>query len=180
MSRYIRLRREGGLYFFTLVTHGRRPFLTSDLARACLREAWQTMRSRKSFDVVAVCILPDHLHCLWQLPENDNDFSGRWRKIKGDFTRLYLEKGGMEGPRTSSQIQKGERSVLQRRFYEHCIRDEEDLRRHFDYIHYNPVKHGLVRSVAEWPWSSFHRYVRQDWYDADWGLSPEMPDLDLD
>ena len=180
MSRYIRLRHEGGLYFFTFVTHNRRPFLTTDLARSCLRNAWQTTRSLYPFDLVALCLLPDHLHCIWQLPEKDDAFPKRWQKLKSLFTHTYLKAGGQEGQRTARQSRNGERAVFQSRYYEHCIRDHDDFRHHFDYTHYNPVKHGLASSAAAWPWSTFHRYVNMGWYDADWGLSPDAPDLDLE
>ena len=180
MSKYIRLRREGGLYFFTLVSHGRRPFLTSALARVHLGKALREIQKQFPFDIVAICLLPDHLHCIWRLPEKDDDFPTRWKKIKRDFARSYLRAGGVEGRRTASQVRKGERAVMQRRYYEHCLRDMEDLRTHFDYIHYNPVKHGLAERAFDWPWSSFHRYVRMGWYETDWGLSPDAPDLDLE
>ena len=180
MSRYIRLMQEGGMYFFTLVTHGRRPFLTTALSRRCLRDALEKVRTQHPFGLVAICVLPDHMHCIWQLPEKDDAFPERWRKLKSTFTQTYLKGGGQEGRRTARHKRKGERAVFQQRYYEHCIRDSEDLRNHFDYIHYNPVKHGLTESAFAWPWSSFHRYVHLGWYDADWGLAPDAPDLDLE
>jgi putative transposase len=180
MARYIRLRRAGGIYFFTVVTHNRRPFLVTEHARSCLRQAWEQTQRQCPFDVIAVCVLPDHLHCIWELPEGDDDFPKRWQELKSMFTRTYLRTGGEEGKRTALQQRKGERAVFQPRYYEHCIRDDEDLRRHFDYTHYNPVKHGFAKSAAAWPWSTFHRYARMGWYDADWGLSPDTPDMDLE
>ena len=179
MSRYIRLRREGGLYFFTLVTYKRQPFMTSELSRECLRAAWKETQSLYPFDILAVCLLPDHLHCIWQLPEKDDAYPKRWQKLKSLFSHAYLKSGGQEGQRTARQQKKGERAVFQSRYYEHSIREQDDLKNHFDYIHYNPVKHGLVQSVSAWPWSTFHKYAKMGWYDVDWGLSPDTPDLDL-
>jgi len=115
-----------------------------------------------------VVLLPDHLHCLWTLPDGDADFSTRWRKIKESFTRAFLTAGGQETVPSAGQKRKGLRGVWQQRFGEHTIRDEEDFRRHADYIHFNPVKHELARCVHEWPHSSFRRWVRLGFYDEDW------------
>ena len=167
MTNYRRANFEGGYYFFTLVTYKRRRFLTSDLARRCLRAAWQQAQLRDHFDVVALCLLPDHLHCVWKLPEGDCDFSLRWSRIKAGFTMRYCHAGGTEYVQSHSRDRKRERGVWQRRFWEHQIRDEEDLRRHVDYIHYNPVKHGLVGLISDWPWSTYHRYVREGFYRTD-------------
>ncbi len=175
MTQYRRLYVPGGTYFFTLVTHDRRPILTSESSRSFLRRAWCEEKQRRPFDTVAICLLPDHLHCLIALPEHDANFSVRLQKIKSKFTRLYLKHGGEEAPVTLSKIKKKERGVWQRRFWEHCIRDDEDFGHHVDYIHYNPVKHGLVTKPALWPHSSFFRYVRMGWYDADWGETDAQP-----
>ena len=164
MTNYRRANLEGGYYFFTVVTYRRRRFLTDELARTCLRTAWEETRRRSHFDVVASCLLPDHLHCVWKLPEGDRDFSLRWSRIKAGFTRRYLPAGGAECSRSPSRDRKRERGVWQRRFWEHQMRDEEDLQRHIDYIHYNPVKHGLVERVEDWAWSTYHRYVREGIY----------------
>lgn len=164
MTDYRRSRFCGGYYFFTVVTYNRVRFLTDDLARTCLRRAWQHVRGTRPFEVTALCLLPNHLHCLWRLPEDDNDFSTRWLLIKKDFTRRYLEAGGKESPQSQSRQKKRERGLWQRRFWEHQIRDKHDLARHIDYIHYNPVKHGLVTVVDDWPWSTYHRFVRNGFY----------------
>jgi putative transposase len=100
------------------------------------------------------------------LPSNDADFTGRWRRIKSLFTRRAIAAGT-----TAARNEKGEYSLWQRRFWEHTIRDEEDLARHVDYIHFNPVKHGLVARVCDWPYSSFHRYVRRGLLPEDWAGS---------
>jgi len=161
MTNYRRAKFEGGYYFFTIITYDRRCFLTDENSRSCLRKAIDETRDKNNFDVIAFCLLPNHLHCVWKLPEGDNNYSLRWSKIKSRFTRLYLQSGGIEIIQSSSRIKKRERGIWQRRFWEHQIRDEKDLQRHVDYIHYNPLKHDLVERVEDWPWSTFHRYVQE-------------------
>ncbi len=159
MSEYHRAYQPGGRYFFTVVTHGRQPVLTETPVLARLKEAFQRVKGSQPFDIEAIVVLPDHLHCLWRLPEGDGDFSSRWRLIK-----RHVSAGVPVGVN-----ERGEKAVWQRRYWEHLIRDEEDWRRHMDYIHYNPVKHGYVTSPAEWPHSSFRRCVERGWYATDWG-----------
>ena len=171
MSQYRRWRVEGGTFFFTVVTHLRRPLLTSDIGRASLREAFRQVRQRRPFQVVAIVVLPDHLHTIWELPRHDADYSTRWRQIKSFVTRALAEDLDGAEDRSASRRRRGERGIWQRRFYEHMCRDEEDLKRLADYIHINPVRHRLVARVQDWPWSSFHRYVRLGEYPADWGGS---------
>jgi putative transposase len=127
------------------------------------------VQNNHPFQIDAVCLLPEHIHCIWTLPEGDVDYSMRWKEIKRTFTQAYLDQIGPGGPRNASRQKQGEAAVWQRRFWEHTLRDEEDFNRHVDYIHYNPVKHGLVNRVADWPWSSFHRYVEMGYYERDWG-----------
>ena len=169
MSKYRRARIPGASYFFTVATFDRRPLLVDDLARRCLRAAWTEVRRRYPFRTEAVCLLPDHLHCIWTLPQGDDDFSGRWRMLKGLFSKCYLTEGGSDGQRNRSRMRTGEAALWQRRFWEHAIADEVDMQRHMDYIHFNPVKHGYVAQPAQWPWSSLHRYVHKGWYDKHWG-----------
>jgi putative transposase len=107
----------------------------------------------------------DHLHALWSLPEDDPDFASRWSYFKAYFLRALPASQS----RAQSKIAKREKGIWQRRYWEHVIRDEDDLQRHIDYIHYNPVKHGLVSRVSDWPHSSFHRYVEQGLLPVDWG-----------
>ena len=166
MPNYRRWRQPGGVYFFTVVTYERRPILVWPIFRAALRQAWEATRADRPFDTLAVTLLPDHLHCLWRLPDGDDEYSVRWRMIK---TRVTQTVGAREVPVASSRERRNEGSVWQRRFWEHVIRDEADLKRHADYIHYNPVKHGHVARSADWPYSSFQRYVRLGEYDVDWG-----------
>lgn len=171
MPEYRRSRVDGGTYFFTVLTYKRLPILTTGAARSLLRQAWLDVRERFPFILDAICLLPDHLHCIWTLPEDDADYSIRWKEIKRLFTKGYLNQVGPGEERNPSRLSRGEAAIWQRRFWEHTIRDETDLNRHLDYIHYNPVKHGLVQSVSAWPWSSFHRYVRSGYYDNSWGAA---------
>lgn len=163
-------RSHGGLiYFFTVVTHDRRPILTSDLGHRALKDAIKTVQDNRPFDIVAMVTLPDHLHAVWQLPENDADYSIRWSWLKSEFTRDWLSGGGAEGKMTSSRRSKRERAVWQRRFWEHQCKDDGALKRCVDYVHVNPLKHRLVKRVADWPWSTFHRFVKNREYELDWG-----------
>ena len=164
MSHYRRADSPGGCYFFTVVTYDRHRIFAEDVARACLRHAWRTVQDRKPFEIVALCLLPEHLHCIWKLPPEDADFSGRWAAIKAIFTREYLRSGGTYGNRNPSHRRSNEAAIWQRRFWEHQIRDELDLSRHINYIHFNPVKHALVADPADWPWSTYHRYLREGYY----------------
>ncbi len=164
MSRYRRLRIEGGVFSFTVVLADRTSdLLVRDIDR--LRQVYRLVQRRRPFETVAICILPDHLHAIWSLPEGDSDFSLRWKVIKAGFSRGTSTSGA----RTQSKIAKREKGVWQRRFWEHAIRDDHDLQSHVDYIHFNPVKHGLVPRVADWPHSSFHRYVKRGELPPDWG-----------
>jgi putative transposase len=104
----------------------------------------------------------------------------RWGQIKESFTRGFLAAGGRGGPRNPSRRRHREQAVWQRRYHEHTCSDEDDLERHVNYLHWNPVKHGLVTRVADDPWSSFHRFVRGGTYDPNWGSDGDpCPDLDV-
>lgn len=164
MTNYRRADFPGGYYFFTVVTYDRRALFNEPLPRECLHAAWARTREQMPFEDVALCLLPNHLHCVWKLQEGDADFSLRWARIKAGFTHRYLEAGGMESKQGASRRRKRERGIWQRRFWEHQIRDERDLQGHVDYTHYNPVKHGLVERVEDWPWSSYHRYAAETSY----------------
>jgi putative transposase len=162
MSRYRRLKIEGGTFFFTLALAERgSDLLVRHIER--LRSAYAAVEKRYPFETVAICILPDHIHALWQLPDGDADYASRWSLLKSGFSR-----GFPPAKRSISKIRKREKGVWQRRYWEHAIRNEIDFERHVDYIHYNPVKHGLVTRVADWPFSSFHRYVAQGILPGDW------------
>lgn len=144
MPEYRRNRIEGGTYFFTVVTYQRRPILTNSSAREILHYAWLDTKQRFPFETLAICLLPDHLHCIWKMPEGDANYSTRWKEIKGLFTKRYLQEIGPGEERNASRIKRNEAAIWQRRFWEHTIEDEDDLETHVDYIHYNPIKHGFV------------------------------------
>jgi len=165
--------KDGITYFFTVVTYNRLPIFKSEKARELLHAAWQEVQSRHLFTTDSICLLPEHIHCIWTLPEDDRDYSMRWKEIKRLFSQRYLLQIGPGEERNLSRIKRREVAIWQRRFWEHMIRDQEDLNRHIDYIHYNPVKHGYVKQVSDWPWSSFHRYVKQGYYPNDWGQADE-------
>ena len=164
MTDYRRYFVPGGTYFFTVALTDRSvPLLTEHVV--ALRRSFRRVRTEMPFSTEAIVVLPDHLHTLWTLPPGDADFPARWKKIKATFSRALPKTE----PRSTSRTQKGERGIWQRRFWEHVIRDEADWQRHMDYIHFNPVKHGHVQRVADWPYSSFHRYVKLGMYPRDWG-----------
>jgi putative transposase len=164
---YRRAKVAGGTYFFTVVTHNRRPFLCEPENIDLLRDAFRYVMTSHPFIIDAIAILPEHIHCIWTLPPADNDFSTRWRLLKSYFTRRCQQQ--YHGKLSASRFDKRERSIWQRRFWEHQIQNDRDFIHHFDYVHYNPVKHNLVRSTKDWQFSSFHHHVRQGIYTLDWG-----------
>jgi len=159
---------EGGTYFFTVVTYGRLPILTTETSRDILHQAWIEVKERFPFETLAVCLLPDHLHCIWRLPEGDMDYPVRWKEIKRRFTIRYLKEVGPGEERNQSRQKKREAAIWQRRYWEHTLDKQEDLEEHLDYIHYNPIKHGFVMRAGDWPYSSFSRYVKGGIYEPDW------------
>jgi putative transposase len=169
MPNYRRAHVPGGMFFFTLVTERRAPILTGVPARGALRQSFADCRARWPFRIEAIVLLPDHLHAVWTLPRGDSAYSLRWAWIKKEFTKAWVAAGGAEQEVSPSRHRHRRRGVWQRRFWEHCIADEDDLERHYDYIHYNPVKHGLVAAAKDWPYSSFHRFVRLGAYPLEWG-----------
>ena len=162
MVRYRRNFIPGGTYFFTVTLADRGSKILVDYIGA-LRSAFRTARRAQPFAVDAIVILPDHLHTILRLPSNDADFPGRWRRIKGHFSSA-LADAGLDLKRRPN----GDLALWQRRFWEHTIRDDRDFARHVDYVHFNPVKHGLVKRVRDCPHSSFHRYVREGLLPDDW------------
>ena len=208
MPNYRRAAISGGTYFFTLVTSRRQKILCHDNFRTALRDAITTTREKMPFAIDAMVLMPDHLHAIWTLPENDHDYSARWSMIKrlvtqrlggvvgahgapyvlpsdgvvgahgapygdggGDgFVGCAVRTGISHGPRVSaSRIKRREGAIWQRRFWEHQVRDQAELNRCLDYLHWNPVKHGIVNKVSDWPYSTFHRFVREGVYAQDWG-----------
>jgi len=168
---YRRAAIQGGTYFFTIVTYKRIKMLCTPHHIGLLRNALKSVKKRLPFQIEAVVVLPDHLHCILTLPENDADFPTRLRQIKSHFSRNCLD---LDHENSLARIRKRERPIWQRRYWEHLIRDEEDFIRHVDYIHYNPVKHRLVEAPRDWPFSSFHQYVKRGLYDRDWGDGQDM------
>ena len=171
--RYRRVVTEGATYFFTVVTHQRQPLFSDPQTLHLLANAITIVRDRHPFEIEAQVILPDHLHALWTLPDGDANYATRWRLIKEAFTRSYCQSHGSP-QRTELQRVRGEQPVWQRRFWEHVIRDERDFAAHVDYIHYNPVKHGLVSTPRDWPQSTFSTWVERGVYESAWG-SGETP-----
>jgi len=157
----------GGSFFFTVDLADRRLSLLIthiDALLDALRVAFRDIRQHHPFTIDAIVVLPDHLHAIWTLPDGDADFATRWRLVKSAFSRNVPA-----GERVSaSRAAKGDRSIWQRRYWEHTIRDADNFARHVDYIHINPVKHGLVPCVRDWRHSSFHRMVKQGIYPEDW------------
>ena len=168
MPNYRRVFRPGGTFFLTLVTERRAPLFADGSARGLLHDAIARCQLFHPFAIDALVLLPDHLHLLMRLPKGDADFPVRIANIKAGFTRMYLASGGLEQSRSDSRLRQRTRGVWQRRFWEHTLRDEEDLRRHFDYVHYNPVKHKYVACPHAWPHSSFHRFVAENRYEKQW------------
>jgi putative transposase len=164
MTNYRRNYVAGGAYFFTVALAERQSSLLIDEIDL-FRESFRLVRSEYPFHLAAMVVLPEHLHCIWCLPENDCDYSTRWKKIKAHFS-MRLPK--IER-RSQSRLTRGERGIWQRRYWEHTIRNESDFQRHVDYIHYNPVKHGLVTIVEDWPYSTFHTYAERGVYPPGWG-----------
>jgi putative transposase len=132
-----------------------------------LREGVRIIKRKQPFHIDAWVVLPDHLHCIWTLPAGDADFSGRWRAIKKHFSKA-IPVGEY---RSKTRLKRNERGIWQRRFWEHTIQDDQDYAAHMDYIHYNPVKHGWVETVKEWPYSTFHALVEKGVYPIDWAIS---------
>lgn len=159
----------GGTFFFTVNLSDRRSSLLTERADL-LRTAFRFVRARHAFTVDAIVVLPEHVHTIWTLPPGDADFATRWRLIKTMFSRA-IEAGEQRSP---SRESKGERGLWQRRYWEHTLRDEIDFERHCNYIHFNPVKHGYVLTVSEWPYSSFQRFVRLGLYPADWAAAEQI------
>ena len=163
MANYRRVWVPGGTYVFTvnLLERNRRLLVDHiDLLRGAFAQAC----ANRPFDMIAAVVLPDHLHCVWQLPIGDADNASRWSAIKAAFSRS-LPTGEWRSARRAA---KGERGIWQRRYWEHLVRDDRDLVTHVDYVHFNPVKHRHVARVEDWPYSTFHRYVREGTLACDW------------
>lgn len=170
MPDYRRAWYPGGTYFFTvnLLQRQGNDLLTQHID--VLRQSVRSVRERHPFHIHGWVVLPDHLHCVIELPLEDADFATRWRLIKVGFSKAMPRGEKLSAVRR----RRGERGIWQRRYWEHLIRDEADYRAHMDYVHINPVKHGLVNRVADWPYSTFHHLVAEGVYAPDWAGGPEM------
>jgi putative transposase len=173
MVRYRRNFVPGGTCFFTVTLADRTYSVLPDHVNA-LRTEFRIARHERPFTIEAIVILPDHLHAIWTLPSGDADFPGRWRRIKAYFTHRLVAAGV-----PLKRHGNGEYALWQRRFWEHTIRSEIDFERHVEYVHFNPVKHKLVSRVREWPYSSFHAYVRRGVLSADWAGETQEPMMDF-
>lgn len=169
MPNYRRCRIPGGRYFFTVNLLDRRQDLLVTHVEL-FRQSVKIVRQKHPFHIDAWVVLPDHMHCVWTLPPGDSDYSKRWKAIKTNFSKSIPQTE----VRSKVRIRRGERGIWQRRFWEHVIRDDKDYEAHIDYIHFNPVKHGLVRRVADWPYSTFHRYVEKGVVSSGWAGDSEM------
>lgn len=163
MVLYRRNHLPGGTFFFTVNLRDRQSALLTDHIDL-LRTSFRIVRESHPYTIHAIVVLPEHLHTIWELPPGDSAYSIRWQSIKSKFTHALLKHGVQ-----LKMNKKEEYNLWQKRFWEHTIRDEEDLRTHTDYIHYNPVKHGHVEKPLDWPYSTFRRYVKLGWLSGDWG-----------
>jgi putative transposase len=172
MANYRRNVVKGGCYFFTVNLADRASdLLTENIA--LLRQSIAYVMQKHPFYIDAMVVLPDHIHAIWTLPENDADYALRWRLIKTHFSRNITKTEKI----SQSRISKGERSIWQRRYWEHTIKDDRDFGNHVDYIHINPVKHGYVTHATEWPYSSIHKYIKAGKLPNNWAgdKSAELP-----
>ena len=170
--RYKRSTAKGATFFFTLVTYNRQPLLCHEENIRLLREAFHRVMQKHPFIIDACVALPDHLHCIWTLPPEDSNYPLRRRQVKSYFSRHC--NVAYKGEQTASQRDRGEQSVWQHCYWEHQIRDDLDMIGHIEYIHYNPVKHGLAKAPILWPYTTFQRYVKEGRYHANWGASQEV------
>jgi putative transposase len=172
---YRRVWHKGGTYFFTVnLLHRKGNDLLVQHIQS-LRQAVKEVKARHPFVIHGWVVLPEHFHCLIQLPPDDADYATRLRLIKVGFSKSLpkIER------RSAVRVRRGERGIWQRRYWEHVIRDEADYRAHLDYIHYNPVKHGWVKQVKDWPYSTFHRWVEQGVYPLDWaGFAGDLDEFE--
>jgi putative transposase len=179
MPNYRRAFVPGATYFFTLVTYNRRPIFRGEMARRILGDKIRECQQKWPFEVVAIVLLPEHLHAIWSLPPGDDEYPKRWGWIKKEFSKEWLSAGGTEAWMPRSKRDQRRLGVWQPRYWEHTCEDIEDFDARFDYVHYNPVKHGYVRCPRHWQWSSFGRWVDEGVYDAAWGCGGPRPPRDF-
>lgn len=174
MARYRRNFIAGGTFFFTVkLANPKSRLLVEHIG--LLRAAYIAVQKQYLFETVAACVMPNHMHTIWTLSPDDSNYSLRWRLIKRNFSVHFPAAANL----SPSKQRRGERGIWQRRFYEHTIRNEADLQRCADYIYYNPVKHRCAPNVRDWPFSTFHRYVRHGLLPPDWGGTHETTNMDF-
>ena len=179
MPNYRRARIPGSTVFLTWVTHRRAPLFQHPHNISHLRQAVSQTKREVPFEIVAAAILPDHVHFIWTLPDGDSDYSRRVGRIKVLFTRALRGKGTQPANLTESRRKHRESDVWQRRFWEHTILTEEALAYYLDYVHYNPVKHGVVSCPHLWPYSSFRKWIAEGHYRPDWGCRCEDREVEV-
>lgn len=172
MPNYRRVWIPGGTYFFTVALADRRSALLIECIDD-LRCAFQTAHAARPFAIEAIVVLPEHIHTVWTLPAGDMDYATRWSHIKATFSRALPAHGHA----SRSHVRKGERGIWQRRYWARAITDEADFAAHVDYVHINPVKHGLVARTSDWAWSSFRRYVREGRPSQEWAADARVVDV---
>ena len=170
----------GGTYFITQVTYQRQPWLCTELGRNASQYSIEHIRQKHPFQIDAFVLLPDHFHAIWTLPTEDSDLSTRMRLVKRTVTKYYGHQLGLISSMSSSRTKRKEGNVWQRRFWEHLIRDEADFASHCDYIHYNPVRHGLCETPRQWTFSSLHRLIQEKVYPSDWGVNMIRSSIEAD
>ena len=171
---------NGRTIYFTVATQQRRPLLTRNLSREALHTVLKRVRHDYSFRIDAWVLLPDHIHTIWTLPENDNDYRVRWRRIQEGFYRFTHAVFSKDISLSLPASYQGQSQIWQQTLRQHKIKDLKDFRLHLDYIHFNPVKHGLVACAKDWPYSTFHRYVREGVYGSDWRGTVKPGAINLD
>ena len=174
MPDYRRTWHPGGTYFFTVNALQRRGNDLLVRHIQVLREVVRHVRHNHPFAIHGWVVLPDHLHCVIELPPGDMDFAVRWRLIKVGFSKRLPK----DERRSAVRRARGERGIWQRRFWEHLIRDDGDYAAHMDYVHFNPVKHGHAKRVSDWPYSTFHGLVAASVYPVDWAGNAGAEELD--
>lgn len=168
MSQYRRLYIPGGTIFLTIVTYQRQRIFAKSENIALLKNAIAKIRTEKPFEITGAVVLPDHLHFLWTLPANDSNYSYRVSRLKVLFTKSLRGKKYQPQNTSTSRIKHRESDVWQRRFWEHTIKNENEFENFLNYIHYNPIKHGLVSCPHLWQYSSFKTYINKGVYEKNW------------
>jgi len=163
---YRRLFVEGHSYFFTIVTYQRNPILIENIE--LLRESFRYAKTKFQFNIDAIVVLPDHFHAILNF-DNVLEYPKILGIVKKEFSKHCNPKYYQHLLQSHSRSVQNYKPIWQKRFYEHTIRDEKDYKTRLDYIHYNPVKHQLVKKAKDWEYSSFDTFVQNGVYDNNWG-----------